>query len=94
MEKSYEMVYEEHTSDEFELVISILESYAHDIRKVLNSPYVKLSNEDRIKEAKRLLKEFKENKMTSWFEEGTITYIVEELEKEIMDYEQRTDNQR
>lgn len=88
MEKSYEMVYEEHTSDEYELVISILESYAHDIRKVLNSPYVKLSNEDRVKEARRLLKEFKKNKMTNWFEEGTITYIVEELEKEIKNYEQ------
>ena len=92
MEKSYEMVYEEHTSDEYELVISILESYAHDIRKALHSPYVKLNNEERVKEARRLLKEFKENKMTNWFEEGTITYIVEELEKEIMEYEQRTVN--
>lgn len=94
MEKSYEMVYEEHTSDEYELVISILESYAHDIRKALYSPYIKLNNEERVKESRRLLKEFKENKMTNWFEEGTITYIVEELEKEIMEYEQRTVNQR
>lgn len=91
MEKSYEMVYDEHLSgetDEYALPISILEQIYHDIKKVLHSPYVKLNDEERVKEARKLIKEFKECEYSCWFEEGTITYIVEELEKEIKEYEQ------
>lgn len=85
MDNYYEMVYQEHNDDEYDLVIAVLESYAHDIRKVLKR--TNLSLEERLKEARRLLNQFKKDKMTSWFDDTTISYVVENLEKEIKEYE-------
>ena len=77
---SYELTVQEHDNDEMDLVISILETYAHDIRKALKK--------GEIDNAKELLKSFCQSEYVLWFDPETIKYTKEELMKEIKEYEQ------